>query len=193
MNKNFEKYTDTEILQLSKKEPDSFGILIDRYEKKLRKYIYRITHANESDINDMLQNIFLKVYEYQNSFNGKYSFNSWIYRITHNEAIDFLRKKTIRQTISFEEYMDQNKETFDISNIFEENEEIAHTIDKKTLLLSIDKLNIEQKIVLNLKYFEDKSYEEIAIILEKPKSTIGTLIRRAKINLEKIIKQKDYE
>lgn len=194
MNEDWEKYTDIEILRLSKKEPDSFGILVERYEQKLRRYLYRITHGQDTDISDMLQNIFLKVYEYQNSFNEKYTFNSWIYRISHNEAIDFLRKKTVRQTVSFEEYMDQDKEDFNIPYTWseEEDSDIVHRIDGPTLLGAIDKLHFEQKTVLMLKYFENKSYDEIALIMGKPRNTIGTLIHRAKNNLEKIINKKDY-
>ena len=89
-------YTDVELVGLSLENQQYFELLVDRYEKKLRRYIKRITYVTSEDQEDMLQNIFLKVYINLNGFNTDLSFNSWIYRIAHNEIIDWSRREKIK-------------------------------------------------------------------------------------------------
>ena len=71
-------YTDVELVRLSLGDQEYFGLLVERYEQKLHRYIQRITYVTSEDQEDMLQNIFLKVYINLNGFNTDLSFNSWI-------------------------------------------------------------------------------------------------------------------
>jgi RNA polymerase sigma-70 factor (ECF subfamily) len=68
------------------------GVIIDRYEKKLTRYIGKFT-SNTDNINDLVQDVFIKCYTNIQSFDTKQKFSSWIYRIAHNESVNFLKKK----------------------------------------------------------------------------------------------------
>ena len=76
------------------------GVLIDRYEKRLARYIARFTN-NTDTINDLVQDVFIKSYVNIQSFDTAQKFSSWIYRIAHNESVNFLKKKKFFLLINF--------------------------------------------------------------------------------------------
>ncbi|MEY2665749.1 MAG: hypothetical protein RLZZ480_854, partial [Candidatus Parcubacteria bacterium] len=88
--------SDEEIVRLTLKDPNQYGLLMERYEAKLKRYIIRLGVRNVDDQLDVLQEIFIKAYRNLNGFDTNLSFSSWIYRIAHNEAISFYRKKNVR-------------------------------------------------------------------------------------------------
>jgi RNA polymerase sigma-70 factor (ECF subfamily) len=147
--------------------------IIRRYQDKLshflRKFIY-----DKDEMEDVLQVVFIKTYKNLYGFDVHRKFSSWIYRIAHNEAVNFL-KKTSRNGIFLDdlEY-----------KIIDEKIDICGNIDNKMLKKEIErniaKLKIKYQEPLILFYFEDRSYEEISDILRIPKSTVGTLIARGK-------------
>lgn len=155
-----------------------FEELVVRYEDKLRRYLLRFGIFVEN-IPDILQEVFIKVYLNINAFDSSLKFSSWIYRITHNEAINFIRKNK-NGPISFN---DEETDDF-ISNIVDENVDIEKTFDQnnlKDLAMNImNKMPQKYKDVMILKYFEEKSYEEISDILKMPISTVGTYMTRGK-------------
>ncbi|MEA2112650.1 MAG: sigma-70 family RNA polymerase sigma factor, partial [Patescibacteria group bacterium] len=102
-DQNIEKKTDEELVGLVLNNQDYFLFLVRRYEQKLFRYISRISSLNQDDIEDVLQDIFIKVYKNLNNFDTDLKFSSWIYRITHNEVISNYRKyKNKAKIISFD-------------------------------------------------------------------------------------------
>src|SRR5690606_8168284 len=91
-----QRYSDEMLVALSLEDKERFGELIERYESKLGRYIARLGIRTAEDRQDVLQEIFLKVYKNLNGFDPKLSFSSWIYRIAHNEAISWYRKQSVR-------------------------------------------------------------------------------------------------
>ena len=166
-----------------------FGILIERYEDKLVRYIKRITSYNNDDITDILQNTFIKAYINLNSFNHDLKFSSWIYRISHNEAISFHRSKKSKPSISIEEedLVDTLISDTDIETEYLDNEE------RQNILNSINLLPDKYKDVIVLKFLEDKDYVEISDILKIPEGTVATRINRAKSKLKEAVKEKKHE
>ncbi|MFT7328144.1 MAG: RNA polymerase sigma-70 factor (ECF subfamily) [Crocinitomicaceae bacterium] len=170
--------TDNELVSLSLINQEYFGILMGRYEFKLRRYVRRITNVNNEDQEDILQDIFLKTYLNLNGFNKTLSFSSWIYRITHNEVVDWSRKEKTRKKHGKYDYDDE---------IFNWTEDTQHFLNKlelqnqkKEIGTILNKLDVKYREVLVLKFIEDQSYREISDILKKPEGTIATLINRAK-------------
>ncbi len=184
--KNVEKLTDENLAMLSLTDSDSFEELIRRYEAKLKRYIRRLLNVNDQDVEDILQDAFIKAYRNLNSFDVKMKFSNWIYRITHNEAISHYRKnKKEKGNISID---DEEKKY--ITDTFEDSLDIHQELESKeksqemfSMILSLPE---KYKDVIILHYFEDKSYEEISDILKKPAGTIATLINRAKAQLKKM-------
>lgn len=170
--------TDAELVALSIKHKDFYSHLIRRYEGKIRRYILRLSGGRVDDTEDVLQEVFIKVYKNLNDFDSKLKFSSWIYRIAHNETITFLRKINRRPTTY----------NFDIDAVrvktIKEDLDIEKEIDRKQLAIDIAKiigtLDNKYKEVLLLRYIEDKDYREISDILRKPPGTVATLIRQAK-------------
>ena len=88
--------SDAELVKLSLANQNDFLYLVDRYKGKLMNYIRRLTNINDDDAEDILQEVFIKVYLNLNDFNADLKFSSWIYRITHNQVISNHRRLKAR-------------------------------------------------------------------------------------------------
>lgn len=169
-----------------KKNPYAYREIERRYQKKLFTYLYHLV-GNREETEDILQNVFVKVYNNIKSFDTKRKFSSWIYRIAHNEAINFLKKRNKRRFVSWEDIV-ASKDKLETSS--EEKTPVENWISKEVreeVQGALDRLPRKYKEVLVLRYFLDKSYEDIGEILKKPVNTVGTLINRAKKKLLEVI------
>jgi len=105
MSKNEEKeknLSDNELVKIiCQKDVARYDEIIDRYQGKLFAYLYRLMGSKE-DADDVLQDVFLKAYENLKSYDPKRKFSSWIYRISHNEAVNYIRRKSLKKFISWE-------------------------------------------------------------------------------------------
>jgi RNA polymerase sigma-70 factor (ECF subfamily) len=135
---------------------------------------------------DVLQEIFIKAYRNLNGFDTSLSFSSWIYRIAHNEAISFYRKKNVRpeghlvgdgdEVLSFiSSSMEGSDVTFDKTINAKQVEEALLTLDEK----------YREPIIL--RFFEHKEYDEISDILQIPIGSVGTLLHRGKKQLADVL------
>ena len=175
--------TDYEIIQKIKKNPDNFGLIIDRYEKKLYNYIMRSTDITNEEADDLLQEIFIKVYKNIFEVSESVSFSSWIYRITHNHLIDYFRKNSKIEKVS----LDDESYSFLINNIksdFDPKLDLDKKEIKEIVQKALSKIRKEYREILVLKFIEDKSYDEISDNLRIPTATVGTLINRAKTEIK---------
>ncbi|MFA6307288.1 MAG: RNA polymerase sigma factor [Patescibacteria group bacterium] len=187
---NWDNLSDAELVKLTLEKQDNFLYLIRRYEAKLSRYIKRIAGLAKEDIEDVLQEVFIKTYQNINSFDKDLKFSSWIYRIAHNEVIDNYRKKQVRpQEISYD--------SESILNNIISRADISKELDNKYLRVNINKvldsLDLKYREVLVLKFLEEKEYKEISDILKKPMGTIATLISRAKKQFLQKIEEQDIK
>ena len=175
--------SDSELIELLKCDnPEVYQEIINRYQKKLFSYIYRLVR-NREETEDLLQNVFLKVYRHCDDFDTKRKFSSWIYRIAHNEAVNFLKRRSKKIFISWED-ITLSKDKMDAERGGEAPTDPWLAKEIKTEVRSaIEKLPEKYKEVLELRYFSEKSYREISNILGKPVNTVGTIINRAKKKL----------
>lgn len=183
MLQEFSHLSDEAIVVECKKDPEYFAVLVERYVPKLTRYIRRRSLATSDDIDDLLQNIFIKVYRNINEYNSSLLFSSWIYRITHNEMIDWYRREKRRVTLS----LDDDAQDI-ISKLISEDDQTARFSNeeqKQYIINTLNKLDEKYKEILLLRFFEEKSYEEIADILKIPAGTVAVRINRAKKQLQK--------
>lgn len=169
-------------------DKEAFGLLIERYEDKLTRYIRRFTQVND-DVSDVLQVIFIKAYTNLQGFDATRSFNSWIYRIAHNESVNHLKKKG-SEKVSFIDF-----DTM-LPNLFAEEEsdtEAQRNETKRVLDSSLKDISPKYREVLILYYYDDLSYEEIAEVLQIPTSTVGVRIKRGKDALKKVLDNNNYQ
>lgn len=158
-------------------EREVFGCLIERYEAKLRRYLRRLMPGLGEESDDVLQDIFIKAYVNARGFDASLSFSSWIYRIAHNEAVSWLRKRKARpETV---ELGDDDFKTF-VESIEDSSVHEDTLLAQDAVRRTLSELPDKYRTVLVLKFLEGQSYEEIGDILAVPGGTVATLIHRAK-------------
>lgn len=188
---DFSNKKDEELVEVSVSDQLAFEELIKRYEIKLFNYIKRISSLSKEDAEDVLQEVFIKVYRNLNDFDTSLKFSSWIYRITHNEVITNFRKFSARPKI-FD--LDTNDEILEnIKSDFDIEKDLDLSLLRKELENVLAKMDIKYREVLILKFFEFKDYNEISDIIKKPIGTVGTLINRAKKQFKDILIKLDIK
>ena len=189
MNTSTNKERDEDLaLRVCDGDKEIFGELIDRYEQKLTRYVRRfIQHPD--DVSDIIQIVFIKTYTNLKSFDTARSFNSWIYRIAHNESVTYLKKRG-GEKVSF-----INFDTF-LPHPFakEQTDQIALSReDKEQLEHSLAKISLKYREVLVLYYYDELSYQEIADVLHIPIATVGVRIKRGKEALHEMLNTNHYQ
>jgi len=181
--------SDNELVLATLKDKNEFRHIVKRYHDPLLRYVFRLGCPDGEDAEDILQDVFIKVYINLNDYDSTMKFSSWIYRITHNETMSYFRKKKIRpQTM-------ESEEDLLLFELIPDEHNLEHESDKKRLSEVIKEIlnNLDEKYrdVIILKYLEERSYEEISDILKKPTGTIATLLNRAKKQLEAELKKQN--
>ena len=171
--------SDEEIVHRTLLDKEAFGLIIERYEAKLLRYLERLGVGISEDREDILQNAFVKAYKNLNSFDPTLAFSSWMYRIAHNETMSFFRAKHARPQVILSEESEAlitelKDDTADASLAAE------FRLSRGELAKAFEKLPHDYQDVLTLRFFEDRSYAEMSDILEMPVGTISTLLYRAK-------------
>ena len=173
-----ENKSDQELVELALQDQEWYLCLLRRYQDKLARYIRRISGAGEQDIEDLLQEVFIKVYRNLNGFDKDLKFSSWIYRICHNEVISHYRKSKARPQIINGEEGEKILEMIQDRDKLDDN--LDNKISQEKIAQVLSQMDVKYREVLVLKYLEDKDYQEISDILKKPSGTVATLLHRAK-------------
>lgn len=166
------------VLKVLQGETDEFRHLVAKYQQPLFNYAFR--HTRDVDLaKDVTQQVFLKTYEKLKSFDTKRKFFSWIFRITVNETINFMKYNRKYLPI------DTMKNIPDAESQTEtENKEIKDRVQK-----AIMRLDHKYRTLILLKHFEDYSYSEIADILEIPEKKVKSRLFTAREKLSKLLQR----
>jgi len=146
-------------LKGSETQSKAFEVLVNTYKQRLYWHIRRIV-LNHDDADDVLQNTFIKVFRNIDGFNGSSKLYTWLYRIATNEALTFLRAKSKKMKISDGELQHKMIENLE-ADVYFEGDEIQLQLQK-----AIATLPEKQKLVFQMKYFQELKYTEISEILE---------------------------
>lgn len=147
--------------------------------------------TNNEDAEEITQDVFLKVYDKLGQFNNQSSLKTWIYRITINCCLDFLKSKNSKKKSIYKaskEISEKDAKYFDHPGVILENKELADI-----LLKCLNELPENQKMAFLLSKEEGLGNKEIGVIMNKSVSGIESLVFRAKQNLQKIINSKWQE
>lgn len=183
--------TDEEIVGLVQSgKIELFGVLIDRYEEKMRRYARKFLYDYD-DIKDIIQEVFIKVYVNIQSFDAKRKFSPWIYRIAHNELVNNLKKKKKKSLPLF----DFNLDTLLPHDFYDDslNEQIDRHDAQKMVDDCLERLEPKYREPVLLYYLEGLSYKEIADVMRIPVSTAGIRIKRGKEIIKSICKKSGYK
>mgnify|MGYP002733415759 FL=1 len=146
-----------EMLREPRTRREGFAVLVKQYSEKLYWKVRRIVLSHE-DANDVLQNVFIKVWSNLQNFQGKSSLSTWLYRIAINESLDFLRKQKLSDRVSADE--DVSVASRLMSDEYFDGDEVQARLQK-----AVVRLPEVQRMVFNLKYFEEMKYSEMSQIL----------------------------
>lgn len=176
-------FSDKElVLQIRKGDEEYFNELFGRYRERLFFYLRHFVGSKE-EAEDLLQNVFVKAYEKFSSFDQDREFSSWIYRISHNEAVNYLKRKARKTFLSWEDIVTAKDRLESSSKERSAQEEWIRKEVRDDVRLALGRLNEKYREILILRFYLDHSYEEIAKIIGRPTNTVGTLISRAKKRL----------
>jgi len=135
---------------------EGFRILVENYQEKLYWHIRRIVHIHD-DADDVLQNTFIKVFKNLSTFKRESKLYTWLYRIATNEALSFLKKKKTSFALDDPDLYIEKIVTAD--SYFDAEE--ANVL----LLKAIDRLPQKQKLVFNMRYYDEMDYKSISEVL----------------------------
>ena len=174
-------------------DQQAFTQLRQKYYPTIAGLIRRMMH-NSDDVEDLVQETFVKAFNAIATFNHEYAFSTWLYRIASNHCIDFLRKKRLK-TFS----IDQPIETHDGEMQYEISDSTwlpdtdIHNKEKSSLLnAAIQELPEKYRVVIELRHGEELDYQEIANKLGLPLGTVKAHLFRAREMLYKKLKNKMY-
>lgn len=177
--------TDEELALLARTQKEFFGYLVERYATKLGSYARRLGIQSREDAEDVVQETFLKAYENLNDFDTDLSFSSWIYRIAHNQAMTFFRKRRARpeghRALFDEDDLDRLAGETDVFM------EAAVAHDAARIRTVLTELPQQEYEIIVLRFFEHKSYDEISDILSLPPGTVANRLSRAKTRMKRIM------
>lgn len=154
----------------------AFAELLTRYEKVVYNAAYRVL-GTEVDAQDVTQTVFLKVYENLATYNPKYRFFSWMYRIAINESVN--AKRRLRQTVELTEATSTELNTAEQSLLNSDQEE--------QIGIALMALTPENRAILILKHYQEFSYREIAYIMDLTESKVKARLFSARQRLGQIL------
>ena len=178
------------IEQLKERNTSVFSQLIDDYQQKVFGTCISFV-PNKEDAEDLVQEVFLEVYNSISKFKGNSKLSTWIYKITTNKCLEFIRKKNTKKRSGFLKPLFSEEFSIDKTNYFTEFNHPGFLLENKelneTLFKAINSLPESQASVFTLHKIDGKSYQEIADITDKSVSSVESLMFRAKKNLQQLL------
>lgn len=159
--------TDRQIIDLYREGSceKAFNLIVEQYTERLYWHIRRFL-CNHEDVNDLLQDVFIKIWAALPSFRGESQLFTWIYRIATNEVLNYLRNQRFKALVSFQDVTEILEKKIDEDARFNGNE------IQRELLKALQRLPEKQRIVFSLRYFDDLTYEQISEITN---TSVGAL------------------
>ena len=175
--------TESQISHLLKEKEltAAFNQIVEEYKERLYWHIRKIVLIHD-DADDVLQNTFIKVWRYLENFKGDSKIYTWLFRIATNESITFINKNKKKAEDSFEVYEQYLSNTLQSDEYFDGDE--AQLLLQKAVLSLPEK----QRIVFNMKYFDEIKYKNISEILDVSVGSLKASYHHAVKKVEKFVK-----
>ncbi len=178
------------IQALKNKDSSAYSQLLDDFQQKVFSTCISFV-PNKEDAEDIAQDVFIEVFKSISKFKGDSKLSTWIYRITTNKCLEFIRKKNTKKRFAFLESITGNAIPIDKTNYFTEmNHPGILLVNKElnaVLFKAINSLPENQSIVFTLHKIDGKSYQEVAEITKRSLSSVESIMFRAKKNLQKVL------
>ncbi len=155
---------------------EAFNLLLSKYQEKIYWHVRRLV-IDHDDTDDLVQEVFIKVWKNLEKFRSDSKLYTWIYRIATNESITFLNKKKQRNNTPLDEVSEELAESLVASSYFN-GDKIQMKLQQALLTLPE-----KQRLIFNMKYFDEMKYDEISEVLG---TTVGALKASFHIAVKKI-------
>jgi len=178
------EYTDEELLAKFADENTrhyAFNLLMQKYQQRIYWHIRRIV-IDHDDANDIVQNVFVKVWKSLDNFRQDSQLYTWLYRIATNESITFINQKKKRFFIPIGD-VEHELSNHLTNDVYFSGDRIQLKLQQAVL-----KLPTQQRIIFNMKYFDGLKYEEIAVILNLTVGALKASYHHAVKKIEKYVK-----
>jgi len=175
---------DRELLQQFRQpetKESAFTAIIKKYQEKLYWHVRRMV-IDHDDANDVLQNVFIKVWNGLENFREDSQLYTWLYRIATNESLTFLEQQKKKAAVSLSDV-----ETGLANKITADSNFDANRLEWK-LQLAIQQLPEKQRVVFNLRYYDEMPYEEMSKVLETSEGALKASYHHAVKKIEDYIK-----
>ncbi|WP_291856024.1 RNA polymerase sigma factor [Marinilabilia sp.] len=174
MNESVFQLKDDEIIHKIRHENSSkyFEVLYNRYHSRVLDKCYSFV-KNRQIAEELAEDVFSKVFEKLTSFKQLSSFSSWLYSVTYNHCIDYLREK---KKLHYPNWSRENE----LPEIFEDTEEIVEDINYENLLAIMEIIHPEEKALLLMKYKDELSMKQIAVALRISEDAAKMRLKRAR-------------
>lgn len=163
---------------------EAFNLLLKKYQQKVYWQVRRII-INHDDADDVIQEVFIKVWKNLGSFRQDAQLFTWLYRIATNESLTFLKKKQAKNNVSLDDLTVEMSESLNTDPYFSGSE-----IEKK-LQQAILGLPEKQRLVFNMRYYDDLKFQEISDILGTSVGGLKASYHLAAKKIEQYIKSND--
>jgi RNA polymerase sigma-70 factor (ECF subfamily) len=174
--------------KLRKKDPNAIRLLVDQHQSMVLRTARGFVR-NTEDARDITQDVFIDVITNLHRFRGQSALSTWIYRITVNRSLNFLRKNKWKENLSTGDPNDEkgNGPVLHSADLSQKNPAELLELDDRSRILhqALGTLPEKQRIALTLAEFDELSYKEIAEVMQLTVSSVESLIFRAKRNLQK--------
>lgn len=176
---------DKELLSAFREEAtreQAFTRIVRKYQEKLYWHIRRLV-INHEDANDVLQNVFIKVWNYLDNFREEANLYTWLYRIATNETLTFLDKEKRRASLSLSDHESGLSNKLQAEKGFD-----ANKLEWR-LQQAIQSLPEKQRTVFLLRYYDEMPYEEMSKVLETSTGALKASYHHAVKKVEEFLKR----
>lgn len=181
------------MLQVRLGDAFAFEELMQRNQARVNSILYNMV-GNRETAEDLTQEVFLRVYKAKESYQPEARFSTWLFRIVHNIALNALRTKQRRPELLFGGTANTQSDVFSFENMLADKSGLLPTrmLAKKELQAivrkAIDSLGQRQRLAILLHRFEEMNYLEIAEVMEMTPKAVKSLLCRARVNLQEVLR-----
>lgn len=189
---NLREFSDAElIVKAIGGREDGFEELVRRYQRPITSYVYRMLGNYDASL-DVTQEIFIKVYNSMARYSSEYKFSTWVYKIAHNAAIDYLRRNSVSQQSLETENQDGSYELQIESKRLSPEQEREISEWRKEIESVVKCLPQGYRELILLRHSQDLSYDEIAEITNLPLGTVKNRLFRAREMMRDMLVERGF-